>query len=137
MRAGFVTLAVDTNEPSVCRYTNISSAIDYNSMVSDFDGRGLTHVASLYLRPNADYAYYARCMDPFGNMMGSSETISFTTGMPCGAEGTGNLTLNMSDEIVPPVVHLISPPDGYTRDYSWVDLLILLLMPIAQLTTAC
>ncbi|MEK6863878.1 MAG: hypothetical protein AABX27_01180 [Nanoarchaeota archaeon] len=118
---GFVTLAVDTDEPSVCRYTNISSAIDYNSMVSDFDGRGLTHVASLYLQPNANYAYYARCMDPFGNVMVSSETISFTTGMPCGAEGTGNLTINLSDEQVPPVVHLVAPPDGFARNFSWVD----------------
>ncbi|MFH1065379.1 MAG: hypothetical protein V1734_02630 [Nanoarchaeota archaeon] len=119
---GFVTIAVDTDEPSICKYSNNTDAGSYAAMPFFFDGRGLTHVSALYLQPNADFSFYARCIDPFGNVMNTSTEIAFSTGTPCGAEGTGNLTLNMSDEIVPPVVHLIAPPDGYVRNFSWLDL---------------
>ncbi|MDI6738222.1 MAG: hypothetical protein QME12_06965 [Nanoarchaeota archaeon] len=118
---GFVTLAVDTDEPSVCKYSNGTDAGNYSGMPFFFDGRGLTHVAPLYLQPNLDFAFYARCIDPFGNVMNSSTAILFSTGIPCGAEGAGNLSINLSDEQVPPVVHLITPPDGFARNFSWVD----------------
>ena len=118
---GFVTLAVDTDEPAVCKYSNGTDAGSYAAMPYFFDGRGLTHVASLYLQPSLDFAFYARCIDPFGNAMNSSTAIIFSTGTPCGADGTGTSTINLSDEQVPPVVHLVAPPDEYARNYSWVD----------------
>ncbi len=117
---GFVTIGADTDEPAMCRYSNQSSA-SYDSMASLLDGRGLTHITTLYLESSTSYTYYARCRDYFGNTMNSSSMISFTTSIPCGAEGTGNLTINLSDEQIPPVVHLVAPPDEYVRDFSWVD----------------
>lgn len=117
---GFVTIGADTDEPAMCRYSNQSSG-SYSNMTSLFDGRGLTHIATLYLESSTSYTYYASCSDYFGNAMNTSSMISFATSIPCGAEGTGNLSINLSDEQVPPVVHLIFPPDGFTRDYSWLD----------------
>ncbi|MBU2638019.1 MAG: hypothetical protein KJ955_03535 [Nanoarchaeota archaeon] len=118
---GFVTIGADTDEPAMCRYAN-GSLTGYGSMASLFDGRGLTHISTLYLESSIEYTYYASCSDYFGNTMNASSMINFVTSMPCGAEGTGSLTVNLSDEQVPPVVHLIAPPDEYVRNFSWLDL---------------
>ncbi len=116
---GFVTLGADTDEPATCKYDTVDQA--YGSMSSSFDGRGLTHTSTVYVDTDQSKTYYARCQDPFGNTMTTSSAISFTTGVPCGVEGTGNLTLNLSDDIGPPEVHLISPPDWAVYNFSWVD----------------
>jgi len=116
---GFVTLGADTDEPATCKYDTTDK--DYNDMSSEFDGRGLTHIAMIYTESETTYTFYVRCQDPFGNTMTESAVITFETSIPCGAEGTGNLSLNLSDDIGPPEVHLIAPPDNYMENFSWVD----------------
>lgn len=116
---GFVFLGADTDEPATCKYDTADG--EYGTMNYSFQGRGLTHTATFYADVNTVYTFYVRCMDPFGNMMNESAIISFETGIPCGAEGTGNLTLNLSDDTGPPEVHLVAPPDGFVRNFSWVD----------------
>lgn len=117
---GFITLGVDTDEPATCKY-NPDTDTGYDSMSSELDGRGLTHIATIYAEAEQTYTYYVKCEDSFENTMTESSIITFVTSIPCGAEGTGNLTLNLSDDIGPPEVHLISPLDNYLGNYSWVD----------------
>lgn len=121
---GFITLGADTDEPATCKYDTIDppqTPEAYNNMFSNFDGRGLTHTSTVYVDTGQSKTYYARCRDSFGNTMTTSSVISFTTGVPCGVEGTGNLSLNLSDDIGPPEVHLIAPPDWSIQNFSWVD----------------
>lgn len=117
---GFVTLGADTDEPATCRY-NENTDTDYDNMADEFDGRGLTHIAEIYVDTSTSKTFYARCRDTFNNTMTASSIISFTTGTPCGVEGAGNLTLNLSDDIGPPEVHLIKPLDGSLMNFSSVD----------------
>jgi uncharacterized protein (UPF0333 family) len=121
---GFITLGADTDEPATCKYDTTDPPQTpefYSTMSSNFDGRGLTHTSTIYVDTAQSKTYYARCQDTFGNTMTTSSAISFTTGVPCGAEGTGNLTLNLSDDVGPPEVHLIKPLDGSFMNFSSVD----------------
>ncbi|MBU4501735.1 MAG: class III signal peptide-containing protein [Nanoarchaeota archaeon] len=118
---GFIVLGADTDEPATCNY-NLDTDLDIDDMSSEFDGRGLTHTSTIYVDQDETRVYYARCEDAFGNEMIVGSKIEFDTGVPCGAEGTGGLSgLNLSDDVGPPEVHLISPPDNYMKNYSWVD----------------
>ncbi|MBL7100755.1 MAG: hypothetical protein ISS23_02250 [Nanoarchaeota archaeon] len=117
---GFVILGADTDEPASCKY-NENSDGDYGSMSFEFEGRGFTHISTVYIESEQTSTFYARCQDPFNNTMDTGVKIEFETSVPCGAEGTGSLELNLSDDIGPPEVSLISPPDGYVRNFSWVD----------------
>ena len=118
---GFVELGADTDEPASCKY-NPDNDLDYESMPNELEGRGFTHVSTVYVDIEQTYIFYVRCQDPFNNTMETGSKIEFETNIPCGAEGSGNLSgLNLSDDTGPPEVHLISPFDGYMRNYSWVD----------------
>ena len=119
---GFITLGADTDEPATCKYNSEEDGdVEYSAMVHTFDGRGLTHISIIYAEAEKTYIFYVRCRDPFNNTMTSSAIITFETSIPCGVEGTGNLTLNLSDDVGPPEVHLISPPDSYMQNYSWIE----------------
>ena len=119
---GLIMIGADTDEPAMCRY-DTEKEENYYDWEFEFEGRSLSHYKTLYL-VQGFYTYYARCIDYNDNVMSNDNAaeITFEVGLPCGAEGTGNLTFNLSDDIGPPEVHLISPPDGYVKNFSWVDL---------------
>ncbi len=116
---GFTIVGADTDEPSTCKYDTVDT--DYDSMSSIFDGRALTHTVEIYTQPESNYTFYTKCMDTFGNKMTSSSIIFFQTSMPCGAPGTGNYTINWSDDVGPPEVHLIAPINNSFLNWSFVD----------------
>ncbi|NOZ80698.1 MAG: hypothetical protein GXP63_03410 [DPANN group archaeon] len=69
-----ITLSVETDEAASCRYSQTDTL--FANMESPFGGTGTNHSDVLSL-PDGNHTYYARCRDPAGNSMDTSEVISF------------------------------------------------------------
>ncbi|HLC98873.1 MAG TPA: hypothetical protein VJC00_02595 [Candidatus Nanoarchaeia archaeon] len=102
-----ITLKANTNEPSLCKYDPADQ--DYSAMANPFVGTLMSHESYVGILPEGNHVYYARCIDPSGNVMQSSAIINFTinttiTGPP----------VNETYEPDPPVITLVAPEDDYT-----------------------
>lgn len=71
-----ITLRVNTDESSICKFDTVD--VDYNSMANTMKGNALGHLYDNGVQNEGTYLYYVRCKDAFGNMMSSSEQISYT-----------------------------------------------------------
>jgi len=73
-----VTISFNTDEYAVCRFSTSSSALNYSSNMSNMTTTsGTAHSLSITL-PNAEYAYYIKCMDCLGNINSDPKNITFT-----------------------------------------------------------
>ena len=68
-----IVLRATTNEPAYCKYD--LSDKSYDSMIKEFSGSALSHESDLDILSNGNYIYYARCKDPYNNIMDSSFVV--------------------------------------------------------------
>ncbi|MFO8016012.1 MAG: hypothetical protein R6U32_02825 [Candidatus Woesearchaeota archaeon] len=108
-----VTIKAETDEPAHCRYSQDDES--YSDMEGNFVGTLLSHEKDLGILSDGNHVYYARCEDPYGNIMQSSAVINFTINTTEEYNGT------IEFEPDPPIVTLISPPDNKTENTSVVD----------------
>jgi len=99
-----VILRANTNEPAYCKYDLGDK--NYDSMLKEFSGSALSHESDLGILQNGNHIYYARCKDPYNNVMDESALINFTI-VPAG-ENVTNETL----EYYPPIVMLVAPANN-------------------------
>ena len=71
-----VILRATTNEAATCRFD--SSDLEYASMAYQMQGNALGHSYELGVQISGGYTYYVVCQDTFGNIMPSSEPISYS-----------------------------------------------------------
>ncbi len=107
-----ITIKANTNEPAICRY-DISDK-NYSDMEESLVGNLTNHERHLGILGEGNHVYYARCMDPYGNVMESSGVINFTIITTTESNDT------VEEESEPPIVTLISPPDNTTDNDSVV-----------------
>ena len=123
-----VTLAVDTNEPSYCRYATTNT--DFFSMTgavgSDFtrDAARTHHTATLAVSAGNSYLYYVRCQDdPAGNVNTTSYIIAFSVATPPNALPVAVITVVPTSGDAPLPVSASaagsSDPDGSIIEYRW------------------
>lgn len=74
-----ITLDVNTNEISECRYDN--NDVAYSLMTEGFDATNGTHHSRVLTLPDGTYNYHVRCMDFVGNVNTKSELIKFTVSL--------------------------------------------------------
>ncbi|MBS3168403.1 hypothetical protein J4216_04715 [Candidatus Woesearchaeota archaeon] len=89
------TLEVTTDEPSACKYDSIDR--DYNSMLDQMNGTGLSHNSKLTGLSNGNYTYYVRCIDRFQNVMSSSSVISFSVVLDTTAPSVSNTQVDKTN----------------------------------------
>ncbi|MCG2718291.1 MAG: class III signal peptide-containing protein, partial [Nanoarchaeota archaeon] len=113
---GFVTLGADTDKPATCIYSDTADPPGIGS--PEFDGRALTHIDTIYTEVDTTYTYYVICEDTVGNLMESSETITFSVGTPCiggsgpgGIYGPGGTCEGRPEDYDNPEITLQSPAD--------------------------
>ncbi|MBS3105883.1 Ig-like domain-containing protein [Candidatus Woesearchaeota archaeon] len=68
-------LTVITDEDAICKYD--SQDISFGSMSSSMSGSGTQHTGSISYDADTAGTYYTLCKDEFGNIMPSSNSISF------------------------------------------------------------
>ncbi len=86
---GDAELEVETHEKAVCRFSETDQA--YDKMEEEFTQTGTFHSYKLADPESKDHVYYIRCNDSNGNVMTSSQKISFTI------EGESSETENAQD----------------------------------------
>jgi len=93
------SLTATTNENATCKYANTEK--DYASMTTMATTTGVTtHSQSLTgLTAATSYNYYVRCADTYGNTMGASASVAFTTS---------------GSDVVGPTISAQTPTDGTT-----------------------
>ncbi|MEA3255768.1 MAG: PQQ-binding-like beta-propeller repeat protein [Candidatus Altiarchaeota archaeon] len=74
-----VTIDVNTNEISECRYDN--NDVVYSLMTEGFNATNGTHHSRILTLPDGTYNYHVRCMDFVGNVNTKSELIKFTVSL--------------------------------------------------------
>ena len=82
-----VVLKAVTDENATCKYDTTDKS--YDSMNYTMSGSGLSHTATVTLKPGYHYKYYVRCKDTVNNTMTSSKVIEFSVYVP--ASGGGSL----------------------------------------------
>lgn len=108
------TLSVTTDENATCAYSNTTKSYA-SSTVMTVTGGVTSHSQNLTgLIPGTGYVYYVRCQDAYGNTMGSSDSVSFTT---AAVQTPASLAIN---SVVAVPHETVLPDDSYDHGYEWV-----------------